>query len=235
MPRLSDITSMILYEDKHILVCIKPHGTATQSKSLRVPDMVTLLKKYLAQETVHSLPPYIAVIHRLDQPVTGILVFAKTPSAARELNRQIQAHEFGKYYRALLETPPQKDSGILENYLVRDPKTNTSRICGQTTPGARLARLKYHTVREGRIFETAAALPEVEVSLFTGRHHQIRVQFAAIGCPIVGDTKYNPNASSSTDHWQQICLCAYRLTFFHPETKKEMVFALDHFPTFLPK
>ena len=138
-------TLNILYEDPHILVCVKPHGIATQSKSIRYPDMVSLIKNHLAKasgtsgksgapksigsRTPGSAEPYLAVIHRLDQPVAGILVFAKTPAAAKDLNKQLQNQGFGKYYRALVTNAPSEKEGTLEDYMVKDARTNTSRIC----------------------------------------------------------------------------------------------------------
>lgn len=142
----------ILYEDDQIIVCVKPHGIATQSRSVAVPDMERLIKNHLCRSAPGNAAsagkePYLAVIHRLDQPVAGILVFAKTKSAARELSRQLtdpKKAAFGKYYRALVEKRPDTDSGILEDYLCKDPRTNTSRVCSKNTPGARLARLEFH-------------------------------------------------------------------------------------------
>ena len=126
-------TLNILYEDPHILVCVKPHGIATQSKSIRYPDMGSLIKNHLAKSSGSRNPgsaePYLAVIHRLDQPVAGILVFAKTPAAAKDLNKQLQNQGFGKYYRALVANTPSTKEGTLENYMVKDARTNTSRIC----------------------------------------------------------------------------------------------------------
>lgn len=136
-------TLNILYEDPHILVCVKPHGIATQSKSIRYPDMVSLIKNHLAKSSGSRNPgsaePYLAVIHRLDQPVAGILVFAKTPAAAKALNKQLQNQGFGKYYRALVANTPSTKEGTLENYMVKDARTNTSRICS-----ARKAVQKLH-------------------------------------------------------------------------------------------
>lgn len=140
----------ILYEDTHILVCVKPHGIATQSRKLGSPDMVSLLKNHIARSNHSKGEPYLAVIHRLDQPVSGILVFAKTPFAAKELNRQLTSHSFGKYYRALVDKMPPAESGTLENYMVKDRKTNISQICTPDTPGAKLARLHYETVQKGQ-------------------------------------------------------------------------------------
>ena len=147
-------TLNILYEDPHILVCVKPHGIATQSKSIRYPDMVSLIKNHLAKasgtsgksgapksigsRTPGSAEPYLAVIHRLDQPVAGILVFAKTPAAAKDLNKQLQNQGFGKYYRALVTNAPSEKEGTLEDYMVKDARTNTSRICLQRKTERRL-------------------------------------------------------------------------------------------------
>lgn len=260
----------ILYEDPHILVCVKPHGIATQSKSIRYPDMVSLIKNHLAKvsadsrksgtrkscasRTPGSAEPYLAVIHRLDQPVAGILVFAKTPAAAKDLNKQLQNQGFGKYYRALVTNAPSKEEGTLENYMVKDARTNTSRICSSKENGAKIARLHYNTVpADNRLFTTPSGSShcnfsdtglqssdstekvsdfhgtELEIHLDTGRHHQIRVQLASIGCPIVGDTKYNPKLAGTKD-WQTIRLCAYKLDFKHPVTHKTMHFQLESDP-----
>ena len=143
-------TLNILYEDPHILVCVKPHGIATQSKSIRYPDMVSLIRNHLAKSSGSRNPgsaePYLAVIHRLDQPVAGILVFAKTPAAAKDLNKQLQNQGFGKYYRALVANTPSTKEGTLENYMVKDARTNTSRICSAKENGSKIARLRYDTV-----------------------------------------------------------------------------------------
>ncbi len=235
----------ILYEDDQIIVCVKPHGIATQSRSVAVPDMERLIKNHLCRSAPGNAAsagkePYLAVIHRLDQPVTGILVFAKTKSAARELSRQLtdpKKAAFGKYYRALVEKRPDTDSGILEDYLCKDPRTNTSRVCSKNTPGARLARLEFHIAVDnffhwGRGISKNPPSPmaptELLIHIFTGRHHQIRVQLANMGCPILGDTKYNPHSmwNVGKNSWQQIYLCAYKLTFRHPTTGKPMTFEL---------
>lgn len=230
----------ILYEDADLIVCIKPAGVPTQSKEIRTPDMETLLKTHLRKKCPQNQIPYLAVIHRLDQPVEGILVFAKTAAAAKELNRQLTTSGFGKYYRALLSNIPDKKEDDLEHFLVRDGKTNTSSVCTQNTPDAKKAKLHYKIVRtEG---EQAVA----DIILDTGRHHQIRVQMAAIGCPIAGDTKYGATAPASTlstsnpfssanvsrrpsprRESRRIELYACRLTFIHPTTKKQLSFEIS--------
>ena len=227
-----DIHSLIIYEDPHIIVCRKPAGIPTQTARIGTSDMESMLKNYLSGG-------YLAVIHRLDQPVEGLLVFAKTPRAAKELNRQLTAAGFGKYYRALVSGIPDPSEGILEDYLVKDARTNTSRVCTKNTPGAKAARLHYKTEK---IYRDAL----VEIHLDTGRHHQIRVQMAHLGCPLVGDRKYGavrscrtapgkdippastPSASQAPE--SPLRLCAYRLEFRHPVSGEEMTFMLEENP-----
>lgn len=220
----------ILYEDSHIIVCIKPHGIATQSKQIGSPDMVNLIKKHIFLNSPDKGEPYLAVIHRLDQPVKGILVFAKTPFAAKELNKQLTSQGFGKYYLAAVEGKLPAPEGTLENYLVKDKRTNLSRVCDKNTSDAKLARLHYRALSydQNKILlgEYQPGTTPVEIKLDTGRHHQIRVQFSHIGCPLVGDTKYNKTLIGQKG-WREIALCAYKLEFFHPKTGKPMHFILD--------
>lgn len=210
----------ILYEDSHIIVCVKPHGIATQSKQIGSPDMVNLLKKHIFLNHPEKGEPYLAVIHRLDQPVKGILVFAKTPFAAKELNRQLTSHGFGKYYLAKIQGQLPSQEGTLENYLVKDVRTNLSLVCDKNTKDAKLAKLNY------RVLYSEPEYTLIEIKLDTGRHHQIRVQFSNIGCPLIGDTKYNKSLAGQRG-WQEIALCAYKLDFNHPKTGKAMHFEID--------
>ena len=223
----------ILYEDTQILVCVKPAGVATQSKRIGSPDMVSLLKNHISKTSGKSGEPYLAVIHRLDQPVSGILVFAKTPAAAKDLNRQLTTSGFGKHYYALVAGTPEPTSADLENFLVKDARTNTSRICQKGTADAKLAKLHYDLVDTTFFADIASAIPvatsQLKIKLDTGRHHQIRVQLSGMGCPIIGDTKYNPDSPKLTARRTPLCLCAYQLEFRHPVTKKAMTFSLDHY------
>ena len=210
----------IIFEDEHIIVCYKPSGIPTQTAKLGAVDMVSLLKNYLYKNQKEKKEPYVAVIHRLDQPVEGILVFAKTSFAAKELNKSMQnGSGFGKYYKAVLCGVPEEKTGMLENYLVKDGKTNTSRVCSATEKDAKKAVLEYEVLNDNL----------VRIKLHTGRHHQIRVQMANIGCPIWGDTKYGVDKDSANvdKSWKQIALCAYRLEFTHPKTKKKMEFEIE--------
>ncbi len=202
----------IVYEDKDILVCIKPAGMATQSRRFDVPDLESILRNHVATHGGKS--DYLAVIHRLDQPVQGLLVFAKTPAAARNLNKQLATRGFSKHYQAVLEGIPSVLDGTLENHLLHDAKSNLSRACPAGTPGARLARLHY------RVLRTEGERCSVEITLDTGRHHQIRAQMSSLGCPIVGDVKYGAKPSKPGC----IALYACRLKFRHPSTDKPMCF-----------
>ena len=232
------LPDIILYEDRDIIVCHKPAGIPVQTGRIGTRDMASILKNHLAseQETPGKADrePYLAIIHRLDQPVEGLLVFAKTPSAAKELSRQLTSSGFGKYYRALVCGHPHPAEGTLENYMVKDARTNSSRVCTENTPGAKKARLHYRTM------ETSEETSLLEIHLDTGRHHQIRVQMAALGCPIAGDRKYGKDpacqsstaaalSAASTDRIP-LQLCAYRLEFRHPASGRPMHFELPWQP-----
>lgn len=242
----TDINTLIIYEDPHIIVCRKPAGIAVQTGRIGAQDMVSLLKNHLSgmpgkghqkglPPAANNREPYLAVIHRLDQPVQGLLVFAKTPKAAKELNRQLTSSGFGKYYRALVIGTPVPPEGTLEDYLVKDARTNTSRVCTKDTPGAKQARL-YYRVKQ-TFPETHPATSLVEIRLDTGRHHQIRVQMAHLGCPLVGDRKYGaacpiPEAAETPvplmrgQQADSLRLCACRLEFRHPESGEQQIFTL---------
>lgn len=207
----------ILYEDTDIIVCYKPAGIATQTKRMGEQDMESLLKNYLKGG-------YVAVVHRLDQPVEGLLVFAKTPVAAKELNKQLQTDSFGKHYKAVLWGIPKAKAGILEDYLVKDGRTNTSRVASSKEKDAKKARLFYEVPETTTDGDKEISL--VKVKLETGRHHQIRVQMSHMGNAIWGDAKYN-NQPIPDRRYRQIALCAYRLEFVHPKTRKEMVFEIE--------
>lgn len=207
----------ILHEDESIIVCYKPVGVPTQTARVGQQDMVSLLKNYLKGA-------YVAVIHRLDQPVEGLLVFAKTSFAAKELNKSLQGSDFGKFYKAVLWGIPKCSTGILEDYLVKDGRTNTSRVANKGELDAKRAILSYEVLEVG--IDEGKDISLIKIQLETGRHHQIRVQMANIGCPIWGDSKYN-TAPIQDRRFRQIALCAYRLEFEHPKTKEKMKFEIE--------
>lgn len=210
----------IIYEDKEILVCHKPAGLATQTGKVGQKDLVSEIKNYLGNS------PYLGLVHRLDQPVEGLLVFAKTPFAAKELSRQLSDHILNKQYLAIVFGKGFPKETRLENYLLKDNKTNMSRVAREKETGAKRAELSVKTLY--CMEETNIAL--VSVNLYTGRHHQIRVQLAGAGFPLLGDSKYGTEESMQKSKELGVCnvaLCAYSLSFRHPKTGKMMEFQTE--------
>lgn len=223
----------IIYEDKDILVCFKPAGVATQTAKFSNQDMVSLLKNYLARQT-GSKSPYVGVIHRLDQPVSGLLVFGKNQKAAGLLSKQIQDGDANKDYIALCEGTLGEKSGTLVHYLRKDSETKLAKVVSeeeynklykeQDATSHKKAILSYEVEKE---FGDSSV---IKVHLQTGRFHQIRAQFSYIRHALLGDTKYGTAMSreiSMKKRINKIALCAYRLVLKHPVTGKEMEFVLD--------
>ena len=210
----------ILFEDDHVLVVKKDAGIPVQAGKMRMMDLQGLIKNELYRRNRKGGEPYLGLIHRLDQPVEGVMVFAKTPFAAGALSEQVTDGRMKKHYLALLCGKPSEDSGKLVDYLVKDGRTNTSSVVKSQEKDAKRAELNYQVLKRNE--ETTL----VEVELITGRHHQIRVQMANAGWPLYGDTKYNPQFQEVTEH-VQTALCAYKLSFVHPKTKKVMEFCIE--------
>lgn len=212
----------ILYEDEVILVAVKPCNVPAQADKSNDEDMITLLKDYLFDNSDSDDEPYLAAIHRLDRPVGGIMVFAKTPEAAANLSDQLMDGSVIKFYQAILTGELKEDYGEMVDYLVRDPKTNKTRVVKKGDKGAKKAVLNYEVLD---VFETdSGVLSYVLIELITGRHHQIRTQFAARGCGIWGDTKYNPLFANNKRKYKEIGLHSSRIEFAHPTTGEHMVF-----------
>ncbi len=203
----------ILYEDNHLLVVEKPVNLPVQADSSGDEDLLTLLKKYLRARYDKPGEAYLGLVHRLDRPVGGVMAFAKTSKAAARLSAQFNSHEAKKRYAAIVSGDP-KPGDALVDWLVKDEITFSSRAVAQGTPGAKEARLRYATI--GRAGDRAL----IDVELYTGRPHQIRVQLLNAGCPICGDQRYAPNAVLG----EQIKLWAYALTLTHPTQKEPMTF-----------
>lgn len=210
----------ILFEDDHVLVVKKDAGIPVQAGKMRMMDLQGLIKNELYRRNRKGGEPYLGLIHRLDQPVEGVMVFAKTPFAAGALSEQVTDGRMKKHYLALLCGKPSEDSGKLVDYLVKDGRTNTSSVVKEQNKDAKRAELNYQVLK--RYEDTTL----VEVELITGRHHQIRVQMANAGWPLYGDTKYNPRFQEVMEH-VQTALCAYKLSFVHPKTKKVMEFCIE--------
>lgn len=219
----------IVYEDRDILVAYKPAGIATQTARLGQQDMVSELKNYLSGQPQYrgKGEPYLGLVHRLDQPVAGILVFGKTKEAAASLSRQIAEGKLHKYYYAVIYGRPEKGKGTLCDYLYKDGKTNMSRIVAEDFPQAKKARLSYRCVNTLMALEMQEEISLMEIELFTGRHHQIRVQMAHAGMPLLGDSKYGSEEDKEFSRQigvKNVALCAFCLQFIHPATGKNVKF-----------
>lgn len=211
----------ILYEDDTIIVIKKPAGLATQTSKIGEPDVVSELKKYLAEGGKKN--PYIGVVHRLDQPVEGLLVFAKSKDAAAGLTKQLSAGTLNKRYYALVCGKPSEKEGELVDYLIKEG--NLAKVVPEGTPEAKKAVLQYKAVR---IMPEGLALLDIHID--TGRFHQIRVQMSHAEMPLLGDTKYGSEASIAFSREvgvRQVALYAYELEFKHPITKKAMHYELQ--------
>ncbi len=213
----------IVYEDNHILVVIKPSGIPSQGDKTGDEDMLTILKEYIKEKYNKPGNVYLGLVHRLDRMTEGVMVFAKTSKAASRLSENIREGDFKKRYIALVEGVMEiGKKEELENYLLKNEKTNISRVVEKSDRDfkeAKLAKLEY-TVR-GNYEYIGEMFSYVDVKLYTGRHHQIRVQLSNIGHPIVGDVKYGKNTGKPLN---KLGLYAYYLSFIHPTKDEYMEF-----------
>lgn len=205
----------VIYEDNHIIVVEKPPNVPSQGDKTEDVDMLTLIKEYLKEKYNKPGNVYLGLVHRLDRPVGGVMVFAKTSKAASRLSNQVREKFFKKEYLAIVDGKPEKNKGTLENYLLKNERTNTSRIVKENTPGSKYAKLDYEVLK----YNEEINLSLLKILLHTGRHHQIRVQLAEMGHSICGDQKYGTRGRG-----KQISLWAYKLTIEHPITKESMTF-----------
>ncbi len=214
----------IYYEDKDIIVVHKPAFVNAQVSRGTKADMESMIKNYLYSKEKKA-NPYVAVVHRLDNTVEGIMVYAKTKEAAGNLSEQIRNHKLKKTYLAAVDNGPGNEEYVyVENYLIKDNSTNTSKVVDKGHKEAKKGVLEYKKVHLNKEGKTV-----LMIKLHTGRHHQIRVTLADLGFPIIGDKKYN-EAEKEGKEKTNICLMSYRLEFNHPRTKKEMSFEVDELP-----
>lgn len=209
------IAEQILYEDNHLLALNKLPGQIVQADKTGDPCLADLLKEYIKQRDAKPGNVFCGVIHRLDRPVSGVVLFAKTSKALGRMNEMIKERDFRKTYLAVVtQTPPSKQ-GHLEDLLVRNTKLNKSFVTvGNNRPDAKLASLDY------RLLATSSGgYHLLEIDLHTGRHHQIRCQLAHMGCPVKGDLKYGAPRSNPDG---SICLHSFRVVFEHP-VRHEMI------------
>lgn len=217
-PIVWKISMKIVYEDKDQIVIHKPAGVATQTARLGEKDLVSEVKNHIAKESGNS-NPYVAVINRLDQPVEGIVLFAKNAKAAAALTSQMQDGSMQKFYYAVVAGHMDISEGQFIDYMQKDARSNVSRVVSQTTPNAKKAMLSYE------VKANLEKMQFLQIQLLTGRHHQIRVQFSHRGHALIGDTKYGSAESISLGREMNArvpALCAFCLKWKHPVTKKEL-------------
>ena len=205
----------IIYEDNHLLVVEKPVNIPVQADDSNDPDLLTMLKDYLKEKYDKPGNVYLGLVHRLDRPVGGVMVFAKTSKAASRLSKVVADRKLQKTYLAIVEGNNIKKKDTLEDYLIKNSKTNTVTVTSQDK--GKHASLDYE------LLNTRDNLNLVKVNLHTGRSHQIRVQFSSRNMPLWGDQRYNKNAKIH----QQIALWSHILSFPHPITKEVLTFTSE--------
>lgn len=215
MSQHKSIKINILYEDNHLLVVEKPVNIPVQKDSSNDIDMLTLLKEDLKLRYNKPGNVYLGLVHRLDRPVGGAMVFAKTSKAASRLSDQVRTRGLSKTYVAVVHGKLDNKEGRLENYLLKNEKTNMVSVVSPEVKGAKQAVLDYSVLDEQKDYTL------VKVDLHTGRSHQIRVQFSHIGHPLYGDQRYGKSLNKVG---QQIALWSYGIGFKHPTTGEELEF-----------
>jgi len=205
----------VIYEDNHIIVVEKPVNIPSQGDKTGDIDMLTLVKKYIKEKYNKPGEVYLGLVHRLDRPVGGVMVFAKTSKAAARLSEQVRVKEFKKKYLVIVDGKMESKQDTLEDYLLKNERLNMSKVVKEGTKNAKLAKLDYEVLKYDEIID----LSLLKINLHTGRHHQIRVQLANSGHSIYGDQKYGLRGRG-----KQICLWAYELSIVHPTNKQSMTF-----------
>ena len=205
----------VIYEDNHIIVVEKPVNIPSQGDKTGDTDMLTIIKEYLKEKYNKPGNVYLGLIHRLDRPVGGVMVFAKTSKAAARLSEQVREKVFKKTYLVIANGKFDKTKGLLSDYLLKNERKNMSKVVPEGTKNSKYAELDYEVLK----YDKELNLSVLKINLHTGRHHQIRVQLSSRDHSIYGDQKYGGRG-----HGKQICLWAYELTINHPITQKEMTF-----------
>ena len=205
----------VIYEDNHIIVVEKKPNIPSQSDKTGDIDMLTIVKGYIKEKYNKPGNVYLGLVHRLDRPVGGIMIFAKTSKAASRLSNQVREKIFKKEYLAVVDGKFEQKKGSLTDYLYKDERNNISKVVKKEKKNAKLANLDYEVLK----YNNVKNLSLVKINLHTGRHHQIRVQLANFNHSIFGNQKYGTRGKG-----KQIALWAYKLTIIHPITKEEMEF-----------
>lgn len=203
----------VLYEDNHIVVVLKPQNILSQSDITKDEDLLSMVKNHIKKKYNKPGNVFVGLVHRLDRPTGGIMVFARNSKSAARLSFQIQQHLFEKRYLAVCEGIFREKVGTLKNYIKKDEKTNLVKLVPLSEQGAKYAELEY------KVLEEQEGMSLVEVKIATGRSHQIRVQLANLKHPLVADKKYGSSSNASN-----LALWAYSLEFEHPTKKSRMKF-----------
>ena len=203
-----------LYEDNHIIIVSKRSGEIVQGDKTGDEPLSETVKQYIKEKYHKPGNVFLGVVHRLDRPVWGLVVFAKTSKALIRLNKMFKEGQVHKTYWAITKNAPPEEEGVLTDWLVRNERQNKSYVHPQEVPNAKKAVLKYRVIAHSDRYHL------IEVNLLTGRHHQIRCQLANMGCAIKGDLKYGAPRSNPDG---SISLLARRITFVHPVSKENIV------------
>lgn len=208
----------IVYEDNHIIVVVKPQNLLSQSDITEEDDMLSIIKQYIKEKFNKPGEVFIGLVHRLDRPTGGLMIFARNSKAAARLSKQMAENDFNKEYLAVVENKLRDKEARLVDYIKKDEKTNMVKLCPRSEKGVKQAILNYKVIDE----ENEQNLSLLKVNIETGRPHQIRVQLSNIKNPIYGDYKYG--AVIKGKRTNNLALWAYKLEFVHPVTKAVMKF-----------
>lgn len=211
----NEINLKVIYEDNHIIVVEKPANIPSQGDKTGDLDMLTIIKAYLKEKYNKPGNVYLGLVHRLDRPVGGVMVFAKTSKAAARLSEQVREKVFKKKYLVIVNGKFKEKKGTLKDYLLKNERLNKSRVVEEGTKNSKYAELDYEVLK----YDKEQNLSLLKINLHTGRHHQIRVQLSSRDHSIYGDAKYNGRGSA-----RQLYLWAYELTIQNVISKEEMTF-----------
>ena len=208
---------IVLYEDNHVIVVLKPQNVPSCEDETKDKDLLTVIKEHIKEKENKQGNVYVGLVHRLDRPTGGVMVYAKSSKAAARLSEQMQNGDFEKKYAAVLAGELKTKRATLTNYLKKNPINNMVYVCPPVTEGAKFAELEYD------VLEEKSGLTLALIKLHTGRSHQIRVQMANVGAPVYGDMRYGGEKAKKG----KLALWAVSLSFTHPVSKERLCFKIQ--------
>lgn len=208
---------VVLHEDNHVIVVLKPQNVPCCEDETKDMDLLTVVKEHIRIKENKPGNVYAGLVHRLDRVTGGVMVYAKSSKAASRLSAQMREGDFEKKYSAVVVGTPHDDRAVLRHYVKKNPINNMVYVCGQTVEGAKFCELEYFVLQKEK------GLSLCKVILHTGRTHQIRVQMAAIGCPVFGDMRYGGEKAVKGN----LALWATELAFTHPVSGQRLVFKVE--------